>query len=98
MFENGRQERALPGVLSMQVIEEYLLNIVYFFSGNWIASGILAVVIIVMAIKKTELLLKVTGGIVLVVGVLYIMIFLEQSMFSGVSSKERSYEVERQLK
>ena len=82
----------------MQIIEEYLLNIVYFFSDNWIASGLLAMVVIVMAIKKTQLLLKVAGAIVLAVAVLYIMIFLEQSMFSGVSSKTRSYEVERQSK
>ncbi len=82
----------------MQSIEQFLLDIVYFFIGNWIASAILAVVIIAMAIKKPELLFKVAGGIVLSVAVLYMMIFLEKSMFSGVSSKERSFEVERQSK
>jgi len=82
----------------MQSIEQFLLNLVYFFTNNWIASVILAVVIIIMAIKKPSMLYKTVGAIVFAVAVLYMMIFLEKSMFSGASSKERSYEVERQLK
>ena len=82
----------------MQAIEDFLSNIPYFFINNWIASGVLVLVIIIMALKKPEVLFKVVGGIVLVVVVVYIMIFLEKSMFTGVSSKERAFEVERQAK
>lgn len=82
----------------MQAIENFLSNIPYFFINNWIASAVLALVIIFMALKKPEVLFKVIGGIVLVVVVVYIMIFLEKSMFTGVSSKERAFEVERQTK
>lgn len=82
----------------MQAIEGYLLQIVSFFTGNWIAALILAAVIVLLYLKKPRLLFQLVGLIVLAVAVLYIMIFLEQSMFSGVSSKERAYDVERQLK
>jgi hypothetical protein len=82
----------------MEAIEQFLLQIPYFFINNWIASAILAVVVIIAAIKNPGLLFKVICSIVAVVAVLYIMIFLEKSMFSGASSKERAYEVERQSK
>jgi len=82
----------------MQAIESYLLQIVSFFTGNWIAALILAAVIVLLYLKKPKLLFQLVGLIVLAVALLYIMIFLEKSLFSGVTSKERSYEVERQLK
>jgi FtsH-binding integral membrane protein len=82
----------------MQAIENYLLQIVSFFTGNWVAALILAAVIVLLYLKKPKLLFQLVGLIVLAVAVLYIMIFLEKSMFSGVSSKERAYDVERQLK
>jgi type IV secretory pathway VirB2 component (pilin) len=82
----------------MQAIESYLLQIVSFFTGNWIAALILAAVIVLLYLKKPKLLFQLVGLIVLAVALLYIMIFLEKSLFSGVTSKERSYDVERQLK
>ncbi len=80
----------------MQIIEAYLLQIVSFFTGNWIAALILAAVIVLLYLKKPKLLFQLVGLIVLAVALLYIMLFLEKSMFSGVSSKERAYDVERQ--
>lgn len=80
----------------MQAIEAYLLQIVSFFTGNWIAALILAAVIVLLYLKKPKLLFQLVGLIVLAVALLYIMLFLEKSMFSGVSSKERAYDVERQ--
>ncbi len=82
----------------MQAIENYLLQIVSFFMGNWVAALILAAVIVLLYLKKPKLLFQLVGLIVLGVALLYILIFLEKSMFSGVSSKERAYDVERQLK
>jgi len=73
----------------------FLMQIVYFFMGNWIASAILGAVIVIAAIKKPKELFKVVALLVLMVGVLYVMMFLEKSTFSGVSSKERAMEVER---
>ena len=78
----------------MQAIEQYLIKIFTFFTTNYIAAGILALVIIVAAVKKPRELFKVTAFIVLIVGVLYIMIYLEQSMFSGVSSGQKAYNEE----
>ncbi len=78
----------------MQAIEQYLIKIFTFFTTNWIAAAILAVVIIVAAIKKPKELFKVTALIVFLVGVLYVMIFLEQSMFSGVDSGQKAYNEE----
>lgn len=78
----------------MQAIEQYLIKIFTFFTTNYIAAGVLALVIIVAAVKKPRELFKVTAFIVLIVGVLYIMIYLEQSMFSGVSSGEKAYNEE----
>lgn len=78
----------------MQAIEQYLINIFIFFTTNYIAAGVLALVIIVAAVKKPRELFKVTAFMVLIVGVLYIMIYLEQSMFSGVSSGEKAYNEE----
>ena len=78
----------------MQAIEQYLIKIFTFFTTNYIAAGVLVLVIIVAAIKKPRELFKVTAFIVLIVGVLYIMIYLEQSMFSGVSSGQKAYNEE----
>lgn len=78
----------------MQAIEQYLIKIFTFFTTNYIAAGILVLVIIVAAIKKPRELFKVTAIMVLIVGVLYIMIYLEQSMFSGVSSGQKAYDEE----
>lgn len=78
----------------MQAIEQYLIKIFTFFTTNYIAAGVLALVIIVAAVKKPRELFKVTAFMVLIVGVLYIMIYLEQSMFSGVSSGEKAYNEE----
>lgn len=82
----------------MHVIEQYLIEIVTYFTTNWIAAGILAAVIVILYIRKPKLLFSVVGLILLAVAVLYFMLFLERSMFSGVSSKERAYEVERHAK
>ena len=82
----------------MNAIEIYLLQIYHFFAGNWIASGILAVIVIAMAIKNPTLLFKIVASIVGALAVLYILIFLESALFSGVDSKERAIEVERQSK
>ncbi len=82
----------------MQTIENYLLQIVSFFTGNWIAALILAGFIAVLYLKKPKLLFQLVGLLVLAVALLYIMLFLEKSMFVGVSSKERAYDVERQIR
>lgn len=78
----------------MQVIEQYLIRIFTFFTTNWIAGAILAVVIIIWAIKKPKELFKLTAFLTLVIGVFYVLMFLEQSMFSGVSSGKKSYNEE----
>jgi len=78
----------------MQTIELFLNRVVTFFMTNWIAAAILCLVIIFAAIKKPKELFKVTALIALLVGVLYVMIYLEQSMFSGVSSSQKSYDEE----
>ncbi|BDD87381.1 hypothetical protein [Desulfofustis limnaeus] len=79
----------------MQAIEQYLVQILDLFTTNWVAAALLAAVIVFLYLKKPKLLFQLVGLIVLAVAVLYIMIYLEKSMFSGVSSKERAYEVER---
>ena len=78
----------------MQAVDQYLIKIFTFFTTNYIAAGVLALIIIMAAIKKPKELFKVTALITLFVGVLYIMIYLEQSMFSGVSSGEKAYNEE----
>ena len=74
----------------MQAIEQILFRIFTFFTTNYIAAGILVLVIIIAAVKKPKELFKVSALIVLFVSVLYIMIYLEKSMFSGVSSKQKA--------
>ena len=78
----------------MQAIEQYLVKIFTFFTTNWIAAAILAVIIIAAAVKKPKELFKVAALITLLVGVFYVMMFLEQSMFSGVSSGQKAYNEE----
>lgn len=78
----------------MQAIAQYLTKIFTFFTTNYIAAGVLALIVIVAAIKKPKELFKVTALITLFIGVLYIMIYLEQSMFSGVSSGQKAYDEE----
>lgn len=78
----------------MQAVAQYLTKIFTFFTTNYIAAGVLALIIIVAAIKKPKELFKVTALITLFIGVLYIMIYLEQSMFSGVSSGQKAYDEE----
>jgi len=79
----------------MERIAQYLIQVVSYFTNNWIALAVLVVVIIIAAIKKPKELFKVFALMVLMVGVLYIMMYLEKTTFSGVSSKERSIDVER---
>lgn len=79
----------------MERIANYLFELVDFFTGNPVALAILAVVVTVAAIKKPKELFKVAALVVLMVGVLYVMMYLEKSTFSGVSSKNRALEVER---
>lgn len=76
----------------MQTIADYLFEIFNFFTSNWIAAGVLALVVVVAAIKKPKELFKVTALIVLILGVFYTMMFLEKSMFSGVSSGKKAYD------
>ena len=78
----------------MQLLEHYLAKAVTFFMTNWIAAAILGLIIVIAAIKKPKELFKVTALVVFLVGVLYVMIYLEQSMFSGVSSSQKSYDEE----
>ena len=78
----------------MQAVEQYLIRIFTFFTTNYMAAGVLALIIILAAIKKPKELFKVAALITLFVAVLYIMIFLEQSMFSGVSSGQKAYDEE----
>ena len=78
----------------MQAIEQILIKIVTFFTTNWIAAAILVLVVIVAAIKKPKELFKVVAFTGLIIGVFYIMMYLEQSMFSGVSSSQKSYNEE----
>jgi len=78
----------------MQAVAQYLTKMFTFFTTNYIAAGVLALIVIVAAIKKPKELFKVTALITLFVGVLYIMIYLEQSMFSGVSSGQKAYDEE----
>ena len=79
----------------METIANYLLQLFSFFTGNLIALAILVIVIGIAAIKKPVELFKVVCLIVFFIGVLYTMIYLEKSTFSGVSSKERALDVER---
>lgn len=78
----------------MQAIEQYLIKIFTYFTTNWISAAVLAVIIIIAAVKKPKELFKVTAFIVLVIGVFYVLMYLEQSMFSGVSSSEKAYNEE----
>ena len=78
----------------MQAVAQYLTKIFTFFTTNYIAAGVLVLIVIVAAIKKPKELFKVTALITLFIGVLYIMIYLEQSMFSGVSSGQKAYDEE----
>ena len=78
----------------MQAVAQYLTKMFTFFTTNYIAAGVLALIVIVAAIKKPKELFKVTALITLFIGVLYIMIYLEQSMFSGVSSGQKAYDEE----
>ena len=78
----------------MHAVEQYLIKIFTFFTTNYIAAGVLALIVIVATIKKPKELFKVTALITLLIGVLYIMIYLEQSMFSGVSSGQKAYDEE----
>jgi apolipoprotein N-acyltransferase len=79
----------------MENIAQYLFQIVAYFSNNLIALAILVIFVIIAAVKKPKELFKVVALLVLMLGVLYVLIYLEKSTFSGVSSKERSLEVER---
>ena len=80
----------------MEILAHHLMQGVYFFLNNWIAAAILALVIILAAIKKPKELFKVTALLALMVGMLYLMIFIEKSMFSGASStKEGMDKIER---
>ena len=79
----------------MENIAQYLLQIVSYFSNNMIALAILVIVVIIAAVKKPKELIKVAALLVFMLGVLYVLIYLEKSTFSGVSSKERSLDVER---
>jgi hypothetical protein len=79
----------------MERIAHYLFQLVDYFTSNTIALVILVVVIVIAAVKKPKELFKVAALLVLLTGVLYVMIYLEKSTFSGVSSKERALEVER---
>jgi hypothetical protein len=78
----------------MQAVEQYLIKIFTFFTTNWIAAAILALIVIVSAIKKPKELFKVTAFIVLLIGLFYVMRYLEQAMFSGVASEEKAYNEE----
>ena len=78
----------------MQAIEQFLVRIFTFFTTNYIAAAILVLIVVVAAVKKPRELFKVTALIALFVGVLYIMIYLEKSMFSGVSSGQKAYDEE----
>ena len=78
----------------MQAIEQLLFKIFTFFTTNYIAAGILVIVVVLAAVKKPRELFKVSALIVLLVSVLYIMIYLEKSMFSGVSSGQKAYDEE----
>jgi hypothetical protein len=78
----------------MQAIEQLLFKIFTFFTTNYLAAGILVLVIVLAAVKKPRELFKVSALIVLLVSVLYIMIYLEKSMFSGVSSGQKAYDEE----
>ncbi|MBT8334767.1 MAG: hypothetical protein HKP41_18005 [Desulfobacterales bacterium] len=80
----------------METIQNFLLQILTFFTSNWIAAAVLAIVVIIAAIKKPAELFKVILLLVGLLGVLYIMIYLEKSTFSGVSSKQRAVDIERQ--
>lgn len=82
----------------MEAIQNFLLQILTFFTTNWIAAAVLALVVIIAAIKKPAELFKVILLLVVLLGVLYIMIYLEKSTFSGVSSKQRGVDIERQSK
>jgi energy-coupling factor transporter transmembrane protein EcfT len=82
----------------MEAIQNFLLQIFTFFTTNWIAAAVLAIVVIIAAIKKPSELFKVILLLIVLLGVFYIMTYLEKSTFSGVSSKERAVDIERQAK
>ncbi|MCG6929215.1 MAG: hypothetical protein LJE64_01560 [Desulfofustis sp.] len=78
----------------MQAIEQFLITVVTFFTSNWIAAAVLAVIVVVAALKKPRELFRVVAFMALLVGVFYVMMYLEQSMFSGVSSGKKAYDEE----
>lgn len=82
----------------MEAIEKYLLQVYYFFLNNWVAAAVLGVAVIIFALKKPKELFKVVTLIILVIAVLYSMVFLEKSLFSGVSNREQAVDIERKGK
>ncbi|PIE64660.1 MAG: hypothetical protein CSA26_07175 [Desulfobacterales bacterium] len=82
----------------MELLERYLIQLLSFFTYNWIALAILITVMTVFAIKKTKEFFKMVALVALLVGVFYTMLFLEKSMFSGVTSKKKSLNIERRIK
>lgn len=82
----------------MEVIEQYLNQIFAYFFNNWIAAAILAAVVLLAAWKKPKQLFGVVALTALLVATLYLMIYLEKSMFSGVSNRERAADIERKAR
>lgn len=82
----------------MEVVERYLIQLVNFFMNNWIAAAVLGLVVVIAAIKKPKELFKVFALLTFLVGVLYVMIYIEKSMFSGVAIKKEGIDVERRMK
>ena len=83
----------------MDILAQYLMQGVNFFINNWIAAAVLGFVVVVAAIKKPKELFKIVILIALMVGVLYLLIFIEKSMFSGASSTQEGMEkIERGIK
>jgi hypothetical protein len=76
----------------VDIIAQYLMQGINFFLNNWIAAAVLGLVIIIAAIKKPKELFKVITLIGVIVALLYLLIFIEKSMFSGVSSKKEGIE------
>lgn len=72
----------------MEILAHYLIQGVNFFLNNYIAAAVLGLVILIAALKKPKELFKVIVLIAVMVGLLYLLIFIEKSMFSGVTSKK----------
>lgn len=79
----------------MKVLQDYLWHVYHLIAGNYYVLGALAVVVILLAIKKPKILFKIAAAVVGVIAFVYILVFLETAMFSGHGDRQDTYDVEK---